>query len=153
MEDIKLKIYKEFKMNEPKKIIDSKISQRKRPILFMSDTSFSPPTDVWETKNEIFIIMEIADMKIEDFNIQYAEGHLIVAGQRKEPELLADSLIVKFHKKEIDYGKFIIKIKINTRIIKEGIKARYREGMLNIILSKNLQGKKSKNISIPVLVE
>jgi HSP20 family protein len=121
-----------------------------RPILFSCDTSFSPPTDVWETVDEIFIVMEIGGLNSRDFEINYSGGYLIVKGHRREKENLVHSSIVKFHKKEIDYGEFQVKIKMNNRIRESGISAKYLDGILAIILAKDTQSPKLESIQIPV---
>jgi HSP20 family protein len=150
-DNIKRRIYKDFQMNKfEKESVFPVASEERRPILFSTETSFSPPTDVWETDDDIFIIMEIAGLKSSEFNIQYSEGYLIVEGERQPSEELIKAPIVKFHKKEIDYGPFKVRIKMNNRIKDSGINAKYFDGLLLIILKKDTQGRKIESISIPV---
>jgi HSP20 family molecular chaperone IbpA len=141
-DNIKRRIYKDFQMNKfEKESVFPVASEERRPILFSTETSFSPPTDVWETDDDIFIIMEIAGLKSSEFNIQYSEGYLIVEGERQPSEELIKAPIVKFHK---------VRIKMNNRIKDSGINAKYFDGLLLIILKKDTQGRKIESISIPV---
>ena len=150
MDDIKRKIYKEFKLDKHLSGSSVLLQERNRPILFVSDTSLTPPTDVWETTDEIYVVMEIAGMDLKKLKIEYSAGYLIVEGERNEPELFLQTTIVKFHKKEIDYGHFRVKIKMNTRIKTDEIEAQYNEGMLTVVLKKDPQTGEDVNISVPV---
>jgi HSP20 family molecular chaperone IbpA len=153
MEDIKRKLFKEFEKNDfggmnPEYDLGGQPAQR--PILFVADTSFSPPTDVWETEEHICVLMEIASMQLKDFRIEYAEGYLVIEGMRHEPAVLSDSDIHKYYKKEIDFGSFRVKIKMNSRIDKDRISANYTAGLLSIRLPKIKSEHKDAGVTIPV---
>jgi HSP20 family protein len=150
MDDIKRKLYKELKTIDSAEQMEMDSYPGKRPILYVSDYSFSPPTDVWETEKSVGIVMEIADLLPEDFTINYRGGYLIVEGARRQPDADADNPILKYHKKEIDYGKFLVKIKMNTRIDMDKIVANYKDGLLKIDLPKNVGRKPSRSVEIRV---
>jgi HSP20 family molecular chaperone IbpA len=138
MSEEKSKVYKKFKITDSNDLTEFDQHSGKRPILYVSDLSFSPPTDVWETENLICVMMEIADLSQDGFFINYKDGYLVIEGERSEPTVLKDSSITKYHKKELDFGNFKVKIKMNTRILKEEITANYKNGMLFISLPKNI---------------
>ena len=150
MDDIKKKVYKELKAVDLAESKDVETYPGKRPILYASDFSFSPPTDVWETEQMICVVMEIAALRLEDFFINYRDGFLVVEGERKQPVFDDQNRIIKYYKKELDFGKFLVKIKMNTRIDKEKISASYENGLLKINLPKNVRGKVKHDIEIPV---
>ncbi len=150
MENIKRKIYKEFHTVDSAENLEIDTFSGKRPILFVSEFSFSPPTDVWESDKEVTVMMEVADLTLQDFGIDYREGYLIVEGERKAPDTTQTGSISKYYKKEIDYGKFLVKVKMNTRIAREKITASYKNGMLIIHLPKNIMGKPSGKHTIPI---
>jgi HSP20 family protein len=150
MDDVKKKIYKELKVIDVAESKDMEAYPGKRPILYVSDFSFSPPTDVWETEQMICIVMEIAALGLEDFFINYRDGFLVIEGERKQPEPETQDKIIKYYKKELDFGKFLVKIKMNTRIDKEKISASYENGLLKVNLPKNIHGKVRHDIEIPV---
>jgi HSP20 family molecular chaperone IbpA len=154
MKNSKREIYRELRLTEPVAGVDNAaFSKGKRPILFISDLAFSPPTDVWETEKEICVVMEIADLRSENIKIVYSQGYLVIEGRRSEPEWISASEITKFHKKEIDYGNFRVKVKMNTRISREKISARYKNGMLSISLLKNIFKGNVTEMEIPVVEE
>jgi len=151
MENIKRKIYKEFQAIDSADNIE--FVTGKRPILYVSDFSFTPPTDVVESDDSVYVIMEIAALTQSNLSISYREGYLIIKGERKESRLGKDVKVVKYHKKEIDYGPFLVKIKMNTRIDKDRISADYSDGMLLVTLPKNVSRTVSKDREIPITIK
>jgi HSP20 family molecular chaperone IbpA len=150
MDDIKRKLYKELRTIDSAEQMEVDSYPGKRPILYVSDYSFSPPTDVWETEKSVGVIMEIADLNVKDFSINYRSGYLIVEGERKQPQSDPENPIKKYYKKEIDYGKFLVKIKMNTRIDMDKIIANYKDGLLKIYLPKNVGRKTRQSFEISV---
>lgn len=153
MDDTRRKIYREFNVVDSAEGMEMEVYPGKRPILYASDFSFSPPTDVWETEQEVVVTMEIAALTLDDFKINYREGSLIIEGERSEPATVKEAKIIKYHKKEIDAGKFLVKIKMNTRIAREKINASYENGMLTVHLPKNVGRPAETNTDIPVKVK
>lgn len=151
MENIKRKIYKEFQAIDSANNVE--FVTGKRPILYVSDFSFTPPTDVVESEDTVYVIMEIAALPPSHLSISYREGYLIIKGERKEGRLGKDVKVVKYHKKEIDYGPFLVKIKMNTRIDKDRISAEYKDGMLLVTLPKNVSRTISKDREIPINIK
>ncbi len=129
----KVKIAEEFSRPEAARLPEG---MRKHPILFYAETNFSPPTDVWETREEIRVVMELAHVSPENLTVYYQDGFLYVNGMRPEPGVYALQEITRFYQKEIDYGEFRVKIKMNSRIDRNGIQAVYRQGMLMVQLPK-----------------
>ncbi len=153
MDNSRKKSYKEFHAIDSAESLEIDTYPGKRPILYASDFSFSPPTDVWETEESVVVTMEIAALTLDDFKIQYREGSLIIEGERREPAAGSKITIIKYHKKEIDAGKFLVKIKMNTRIAREKINAAYENGMLTVYLPKNVGRQVEKNADIPIRVK
>jgi HSP20 family protein len=153
MENIKRKVYKEFQLIDTAERIEMEITGGKRPILYVSDFSFSPPTDVYESGDSVFVVMEIAGLSQQNLGISYRDGYLVIEGERKEPKTAKEIKVTKYHKKEIDYGPFLVKIKMNTRIDKEKIAADYKDGMLLVILPKNVSRMLAKNMEIPITIK
>jgi HSP20 family protein len=153
MENVKRKIYKEFQVIDSSERIEMEPTTGKRPILYVSDFSFSPPTDVYESEEAVFVVMEIAALSQQNLGISYREGYLVIEGERKESKTTRELKITKYHKKEIDYGPFLVKIKMNTRIDKDKISADYKEGMLVVTLPKNVSRMQSKNMEIPITIK
>src|SRR5690349_25166881 len=54
-----------------------------RPVGFVASTKWKPPTDIFETDEALVVYMDIAGMRAEDFTVEYVDGILTIAGERK----------------------------------------------------------------------
>ncbi|MGD2156660.1 MAG: Hsp20/alpha crystallin family protein [Anaerolineales bacterium] len=92
---------------------------------------WSPPTDVYETKNAIIVRVEIAGMRNGDFSISLNNRHLIIQGFRPDqPERRA------FQQMEIRFGEFRTDVELPIPIRADEIEASYDDGFLRVILPK-----------------
>jgi HSP20 family protein len=90
-----------------------------------------PPTDVYETENEIVVRVEIAGMKEEDFSIELNDRYLSIHGARPDvPERRA------FHQMEIRFGEFNTEVELASPVIADRVEAVYRDGFLRVVLPK-----------------
>lgn len=96
-----------------------------------SPNAWTPPTDVYETAQDIIVRVEIAGVNIDDFDIDFSKGILAIRGNR------ADASARKaFHRMEIRYGNFQVNVKISIPVNAGAITAEYRDGLLFIQLPK-----------------
>lgn len=97
-----------------------------------------PPADMYETDTTLFIIMEVAGMRAEDFQITLKGRELVILGERCEYPIEGKTA---YHNWEIDCGRFERAFCIPESIDIEGIKAihRYEDGYLIIKLPKRKQ--------------
>ena len=54
-----------------------------RPVGFVASAKWKPPTDIFETDDALVVYMDIAGMRSEDFNVEYVDGILTIAGERQ----------------------------------------------------------------------
>lgn len=108
-----------------------------------------PPTDVFETEEEIVILMEISGMKQPDLNVILSRDLLIVRGDRQGR---ASSGRTVYQNMEIDYGPFERNIRVHEAVDHHNIQAVYKDGFLKIKIPKK-QGKVSKIKEIRIEVE
>ena len=126
--------------------IFSNFFNSKYPILVTAEKRWHPPTDVIETDEEYMVVMDLANVRQEDIRLTYEGGILTVAGVRREINV---SQKRHYHKMEIDFGPFERRIKINTRILDNSIKAVYENGFLIVKLRKDTaRSAKVTNIAI-----
>ncbi|HNE85142.1 MAG TPA: Hsp20/alpha crystallin family protein [bacterium] len=114
--------------------IFSNLFNTKFPILLHSEKRWHPPTDVLETDDEFIVVMDIANVKQDDIRLTYEAGILTVNGHRHEMKFSEKR---HYHKMEIDFGPFERRIKVNTRIQDQAIKAGYENGFLIVRLKKD----------------
>ena len=94
-------------------------------------STWSPPTDVYETEENCVIKLEIAGMRDEDFEVAFENNTLMISGNR--PDL---SERRAYHQMEIRFGKFELAVEIPVRVNMEKATAGYQDGFLVIMLPK-----------------
>ena len=90
-----------------------------------------PPTDVYETDENIVVKVEVAGMAEDDFAITFADRNLIITGVRRDP-----SAKLGYHQMEILYGEFRTDVYVSKAIDIDRIEASYENGFLLVTLPK-----------------
>ena len=93
---------------------------------------WNPPTDIFETSDELVIRIEIAGMSENDFYVEVHGKKLIIKGERTNSQ---ERLI--YHQMEINYGEFTVTIDLPQSFETEHISAVYRNGFLEICLPRS----------------
>lgn len=93
------------------------------------NSSWTPPVDVYELKDCILIQVEAPGLRLENLQIQYEPGELIVQGQREKPQLPGPARAALV---EMNYGPFKRKFVLPHDADGEGIQATYDLGVLQI---------------------
>jgi HSP20 family protein len=97
----------------------------------MRATTWRPPADVYETAQAIIVRVEIAGMRVEDFNIALDGRSLVIRGLRSDlNERRA------FHQMEIRFGEFSIEIELPVSVNENEVQAFYANGFLRLVLPK-----------------
>lgn len=100
---------------------------------------WSPPTDVYETDENLVVRVEIAGMRDEDFEVTIEPHALFIAGIR--PDFGGRRA---YHQMEILSGRFEIEVEITVPVDVESSTAEYKDGFLTI----NLPKPQSKQIEV-----
>lgn len=100
-------------------------------IWHVRSNTWRPPTDMYETEQNVIVKMEIAGMRDEDLEVAIQDNQLLVSGSR------ADSTERKaYHQMEIPFGKFSVGIELPVQVNSENATAEYKDGFLTIQLPK-----------------
>jgi len=99
---------------------------------------WSPSTDVSETDSAYLIKAEIPGVKKEDVRVFIQGGMLTMQGERKMEK---EEQGKKFHRIERSYGRFVRSFRIPPDADQETVKAEFKDGMLNVWLSKTVKAK------------
>ena len=105
-----------------------------------------PPVDILESKDSYLIRAELPGMRKEDLKTEVNEGILTLSGERKFEEP-ADA--VKYHRAERVAGKFSRSFHLPQTVKHDGIKATYRDGILEVQVPKAEEAK-PRQIAISV---
>jgi HSP20 family protein len=94
--------------------------------------------DILENKDAYLIRAELPGMKKEDFHLELEEGTLTLSGERKFEEPTNGD---EYHRVERLAGKFSRSFHIPQAVKHDGIKATYRDGILEVCVPKAEEAK------------
>ncbi len=102
---------------------------------FINVTSrhWKPPTDIYETRDNYTIFVDLAGMKKSEISLKSDSGYLIISGSRKR---FYCPNTTSLHRMEIDTGVFMRKIRLNIDVLEKDIEAEYLDGILIITIPK-----------------
>ena len=100
-----------------------------------------PPVDLFESKDSYLIRAELPGMSREDFNLELNEGVLTLSGERRGEEPAEG---VEYRHSERLAGKFSRSFHLPQTVAQDGIKATYRDGILEVHVPKAEEAKPKK---------
>jgi HSP20 family protein len=103
-----------------------------RPVGFVASPKWKPPTDVYETDEEIVVQMDIAGMSSDAFTVEFADGILTIAGERSARHEGKPH----YHSMEVQVGPFERRFRLPVTVHPESIRASYEHGFLQVRLTK-----------------
>jgi HSP20 family protein len=150
MDDFKKAILKDVRriQEEMDLLFDHFYKIRHSPVL-TAKRLWRPPIDVFETENQVVILVEIAGMKKKDLNVTLTDNVLVIRGDRQEKTLAHKTF---YRNMEINYGMFERNIYLPESIDPDSVRAEYQDGYLEIRLDKK-EGKRSKAKEIKIEIE
>ena len=92
-----------------------------------------PPLTITETENEFQVYLEIKEFSPEDLEIIFKENTLIIIGEKKKKEELKAKGI---YYSQRDISSFRRTIKFQKKVKADAIGAKYKDGILMILLPK-----------------
>ncbi len=98
-----------------------------------SISGWAPPMDLYETSEEIVILVEMAGMKSDEIQVVVEKGVIKIAGVRNNPIAGPKRRV---HQMEIDFGPFERRVRIRVPIDEGRIQAVYKDGFLIITVPK-----------------
>ena len=112
----------------------------------MAVADWMPSVDISETDNAYLIKGEIPGVKKEDVKVTIQDGMLTIQGERKQEK---EEKNKKFHRVECSYGSFVRSFRVPDDADESGVKAEFKDGMLNVTLPKSEKAKpKSINVTV-----
>ena len=105
-----------------------------------------PIVDISETEAEYLIKAELPDVKKEDVKVTVENGVLTLQGERRQEK---EEKGKRFHRVERSYGSFARSFSLPESVDDAGVKAEYKDGVLNLHLPKS-EKVKPKAIDVKV---
>lgn len=106
-----------------------------------------PLVDIYEDKDSFVVQAELPGVKKEDVTIEIKDTVLTLSGERRHEE---ETKKENYHRIERTYGKFTRSFTLPGSVKVEGVRAQYKDGVLEIRLPK---AEKAKPKSIPIEVK
>jgi HSP20 family protein len=120
----------------------------KKPYYSFNTETWHPPTDVYETENELVVKMAISGVRTEDLSITLTGDTLTISGRRQDTSNHKKQC---FYLMEIRYGYFERSIMLPKNIDASKIEANYKDGFLQITIPKAEEAtKEPKTVKIVI---
>lgn len=103
------------------------------PVFKLSDRTWNPQMDMYETPEEIMILAEVAGVDKEDLEVEINTKAVKISGHRKEFPRMRNAT---YRLAEVRYGKFERMLFLPAPIDPEVVSASYVNGLLQIRLAK-----------------
>jgi len=116
-----------------------------RPTMFSPEKVWKPPVDIYETAEEVIVVVEVAGMNRNNITVTLENNLLKISGIRPD---YSPSTKKRIHQMEVDYGKFERIVKIAIPIDSDNTSAQYKEGFLRITIPKT-KSKQKVTIQTP----
>jgi HSP20 family protein len=107
---------------------------------------WAPLADMYETKDDLFVALELPGIREKDVNVSITGDMLTVKGDRRFERDVTDE---GYYRLERVYGKFERSMPLPIPVQADKVKATYRDGVLEIRLPK-VEEVKPKEIKIDV---
>jgi len=106
-------------------------SERLRMLM---ESRWRPDADIYETASAFEIVVDLAGVGDDDFEVQLFEDALVVEGQRR---LLAPRESAVYHAASIRQGPFRLNLSLPGPIDADRVEAHYDRGLLRVTLPKD----------------
>lgn len=97
-----------------------------------------PTVDIAETDAAYQIKAELPEVKKEDVKVTVEDGVLTISGERRHE---TEEKGKTYHRVERSYGSFVRSFTLPDHVDEAGVKAEYKDGVLNLHLPKSEKAK------------
>ena len=100
--------------------------------------TWMPAVDVWETENALGYAFDLPGIPEDKISVEYDEGALTVSGERERTQETQGDRFYRFERR---FGSFSRTVGLPQGVTEDGIRAEYRDGVLEIHVAKPEQPK------------
>jgi HSP20 family protein len=104
----------------------------------LSFGDWAPAADIEETDQEYLIKADLPEVKREQVKVEFEDGVLTLEGERQQEK---EEKGKRFHRIELDYGKFVRRFALPTEVDASRVSAEFKDGVLSVHLPKSPNGK------------
>jgi len=102
----------------------------------LAQNRWRPDVDAYETATTLEMVVDLAGVEEEDFEVQLFEDALVVEGDRRLP---APKETAMYHAASIRQGPFRVEVVLPKAVDAERVEAHYDRGLLRITLPKRAE--------------
>ena len=99
----------------------------------LAQAGWRPDADMYETASAVEIVVDLAGVDEEDFEVQLFEDALVVEGRRQLP---SSEEAAVYHAASVRQGPFRLELVLPVPVSLEQVEAHYDRGLLRITLPK-----------------
>lgn len=103
------------------------------PVLNATSADWVPEADLYETAEEIVLLVNLAGVRKEDIEVTFFENYLRVAGTRA---LCGSDSPARYHRLEMGHGSFERVFRVPAWVDGDRIEAAFSEGLLTVRMKK-----------------
>jgi HSP20 family protein len=130
---------------EVERVMDD-VASRKPPAVRFSPRTWQPAIDVYETSNDVVVLIELAGVKQDGIEVIVDNNILTVRGYRKDSK---QGIKRTYSQMEILWGSFQREIPLPVNVNTNQVEAFYENGFVEVILPR-LNKEKAHHIDIKV---
>lgn len=122
------------------------VASRKPPVVRFSPMTWQPAIDVYETDNDVVVLVELAGVREDEIEVILNNNILTIRGDRRDSKRGIKRI---YSQMEILWGSFQREVSLPANVNTNQVKAFYANGFLEVILPK-LNEEKPHHIDIRV---
>ena len=117
---------------EMERLLDH-ISGSKPPTIQFLPKVWEPAIDVYETEDEVVVVVEIAGVNEENIEIMIDENIFIIRGERRDAIFAGRKI---YHQMEITSGPFERAVLLPSKVNAAQSNASYKNGLVEVVMPK-----------------
>lgn len=120
--------------------------RRERSWFPRGDFIQAPVVDVMDEKDEIVVKAELPGLAKEDVEVELRDSALTIKGEKKREKEIKEA---HYYRSEREYGSVYRSIELPVAVKTEGVKATFKDGVLEVRLPKTEEAKR-KSVKVAV---
>jgi len=112
----------------------------------MYNSTWPVPVDIYETKDELVVRLEVPGIDPKDVKIQLIGDQLTISGKREQEDKTEQRNYVRVERR---YGQFMRSFTLNLPVKSDAVTANYKDGLLEVHLPK-AEEVKPKEIQVKI---
>ena len=112
----------------------------------MSAVAWRPSVDIFETSGVLVIRADLPGVNKEDVTVEIKDNELSIKGERKHDPETGE---INYYRRERVFGSFSRSFNLEYRVRPENIKARFKNGILEVEIPKP-EEEKPKQVSVDI---